>query len=138
METKKAYSPKNKPSQTVRKRYSASELSEFEGIIHEKLQKAQRELDFILESLDRSRSEDSAPSHITIEEGNENMEREKLSQLAIRQKSFIKQLQNALARIKNGTYGVCVESGKLISKARLRAVPHTTHSIEAKLRRKKD
>ena len=58
-----------------------------------------------------------------------------MSQLAARQQKFITQLENALVRIKNGTYGVCIDTGKLISKERLKAVPHTMHSIEAKLNR---
>ena len=64
------------------------------------------------------------------------MERESLNQLAARQQKFVINLENALIRIKNGTYGVCVDTGKLISKERLKAVPHTMHSIEAKLAKK--
>jgi RNA polymerase-binding transcription factor DksA len=64
------------------------------------------------------------------------LERESLNQLAARQQKFVINLENALIRIKNGTYGVCVDTGKLISKERLKAVPHTMHSIEAKLAKK--
>jgi DnaK suppressor protein len=69
----------------------------------------------------------------TLEDGADTMEKESLSQLAARQQKFSNNLENALIRIKNGTYGICVDTGKLISKERLRAVPHTTQSIEAKM-----
>ena len=68
-----------------------------------------------------------------MEDGADTAEKESLSQLAARQQKFINNLENALIRIKNGTYGVCVDTGKLIPKERLRAVPHTMHCIEAKL-----
>ena len=68
-----------------------------------------------------------------MEDGADTMEKESMNQLAARQQKFIINLENALVRIKNGTYGVCSVTGKLISKERLRAVPHTTQSIEAKL-----
>ena len=71
-----------------------------------------------------------------MEDGAETAEKENLNQLAVRQMKFAKNLENALMRIKNGTYGVCIDSGKLISKERLRLVPHTQHSIEAKLKQK--
>jgi RNA polymerase-binding transcription factor DksA len=71
-----------------------------------------------------------------LEDGADTLERESMNQLAARQQKFVINLENALIRIKNGTYGVCVDSGKLISKERLKAVPHTMHSIEAKLAKK--
>ena len=71
-----------------------------------------------------------------LEDGADTAEKENFSQLAVRQQKFITQLDNALARIKNGTYGVCIDTGKLIPKERLKAVPHTQHSIEAKLNRR--
>ncbi len=71
-----------------------------------------------------------------MEEGSDTAEKENFTQLAARQQKFIQQLDAAMARIKNGTYGICVETGKLIQKERLIAVPHTQHSIEAKLNRK--
>jgi RNA polymerase-binding transcription factor DksA len=71
-----------------------------------------------------------------LEDGADTLERENMSQLAARQQKFIINLENALVRIKNGTYGVCVDTGKLIAKDRLKAVPHTMHSIEAKLAKK--
>jgi RNA polymerase-binding transcription factor DksA len=71
-----------------------------------------------------------------LEDGADTLERESMSQLAARQQKFVANLENALIRIKNGTYGICVDTGKLISKERLKAVPHTMHSIEAKLAKK--
>lgn len=117
-------------------RYSEEELKEFEDLINEKLDKAKKELNYIKETL--SRSNDSGTDNTSgnsklLEDGADTMEKESLSQLAARQQKFINNLENALIRIKNGTYGICVDTGKLINKERLRAVPHTMHSIEAKL-----
>tara|TARA_B100000212_G_scaffold315114_1_gene269092 strand:- start:1756 stop:2139 length:384 start_codon:yes stop_codon:yes gene_type:complete len=119
-------------------KYSASELVEFEKLILEKMENAQNELDFIKESLLRSNlsGTDSTQGALkTLEDGADTMEKESLSQLAGRQQKFISNLEKALIRIKNGTYGICKDSGKLIDKKRLRAVPHATQSIEAKLKR---
>jgi len=124
-------------SQDERTRYSDDELKEFESIISEKLDKARSELKYIKESLSRSNDEgtDNTSGNIKVlEDGADMMEKENLSQLAARQQKFIIQLENAMVRIKNGTYGICVDTGKLISKERLKAVPHTMHSIEAKLK----
>ncbi len=121
-------------------RYSAEELKEFEAIILEKLEKAQKELDFLKESLRRSQDSDTADTTITskvLEDGAETIQKESLNELAARQQKFINNLNNALIRIKNGTYGICRVTGKLIPKERLRAVPHTMLSIEAKLQEKK-
>lgn len=120
-----------------RTKYSTDELAEFEGIINDKLGKAKEELDYIKATLTRKNDEgtdNTAGSVKVLEDGADTAEKENLSQLAARQQKFITQLENALIRIKNGTYGVCVDTGKLISKERLRAVPHTLHSIEAKLK----
>jgi RNA polymerase-binding protein DksA len=117
-------------------KYSAEELQEFEELIHEKLAKAKGELRALRESITRSSEEgtdDTFGNVKTLEDGADTAEKEHLSQLAARQQKFINNLENALIRIKNGTYGVCVDTGKLISKERLRAVPHTMHCIEAKL-----
>ena len=117
-------------------RYSAEELQEFEDLINDKLAKAKSELNTLRESLTRSSDEgtgETFSSIKTLEDGAETAEKEHLSQLAARQLKFIQNLEKALIRIKNGTYGVCIDTGKLISKERLRAVPHTMHSIEAKL-----
>lgn len=118
-------------------RYTDEELKEFENLILEKLQKANSELNTLKASISRESdsSGDSFSSVKTLEDGADTAEKEQLSQLAGRQQKFINNLENALVRIKNGTYGICVDSGKLISKERLRAVPHTTQSIDAKLNR---
>lgn len=118
-------------------RYSDEELQEFEQLINEKIEKAQNELSYIKESLSRKNDEstDNTINNInTLEDSADALEKENLNQLAGRQLKFIQQLEAALVRIKNKTYGVCVDTGKLISKERLKAVPHTRHSIEAKLR----
>lgn len=120
-------------------RYSREELTEFEQIIREKLTNAKREVAFIKETLSRrndSGTDNTASSAKVLEDGADTAEKESLNQLASRQLKFIQQLENALIRIKNGSYGVCIASGKLIPKERLRAVPHTQHSIEAKLQRR--
>lgn len=116
-------------------KYSPDELKEFEDLINEKLEKAKNELGVLRASLTRSdEGADTSYSAVkTLEDGADTAEKEQLSQLAARQQKFINNLEKALIRIKNGTYGVCVDTGKLISKERLRAVPHTMHSIEAKL-----
>ncbi len=121
-------------------RYSEDELQEFEALINQKLEKARDELNILKGSLTRNTDEgtDSNYSSVkTLEDGADTAEKEQLSTLAGRQQKFINNLEKALIRIKNGTYGICVDTGKLISKERLRAVPHTMHSIEAKLNTKK-
>ncbi|MFN3405120.1 MAG: TraR/DksA family transcriptional regulator [Cytophagaceae bacterium] len=120
-------------------RYSEEDLKEFEQLITEKLEKARKELNFIKEALSRkndSGTDNTAGTLKLLEDGADTAEKENYSQLAARQQKFIQQLENAMARIKNGTYGICIDTGKLIPKERLRAVPHTQHSIEAKLNRK--
>ncbi len=124
---------------TEKTKYSPDELKEFEDLIHEKLENAKNELQALRGSLTRSADEgtdDTFGNVKTLEDGADTAEKEQLSQLAARQQKFINNLENALVRIKNGTYGICVDTGKLISKERLRAVPHTMHSIEAKLGKK--
>jgi RNA polymerase-binding protein DksA len=121
-------------------RYSDSELKEFEALINNKLENAQSELSYIKESITKSSDTGTSGTHgnvKTLEDGADTAEKESLSQLAARQQKFIINLENALVRIKNGTYGICSQSGKLIGKERLRAVPHTTMSIEAKLNQPK-
>jgi DnaK suppressor protein len=122
--------------QEENKRYSEEELKEFEEIISEKLDKARSELSYIKETLTRkndSGTDNTAGTLKLLEDGADTAEKENLSQLAARQQKFINQLENALIRIKNKTYGICIDTGKLIPKERLKAVPHTMHSIEAKL-----
>ena len=133
--------PKNNSNgpEDTRTKYSEEELKEFETLILEKLERAKKELVYIKESLSRKNDESSDNSNSNLkllEDGADTLEKENFSQLAARQMKFIQQLEFAVIRIKNGTYGVCIETGKLIPKERLRAVPHTQHSIEAKLNRK--
>ena len=111
-------------------------MKEFEELILDKLEKAKGELNTLKNSLSRNNSsgtDSTATSSKVLEDGADTAEKEAISQLAARQQKFITNLENALIRIKNGTYGICKDSGKLISKERLKAVPHTTQSIEAKL-----
>ena len=120
-------------------RYSREDLSEFDQLIQDKLTAARKELSFIKETLSRNNdmgTDTTSSSAKVLEDGAETAEKESMNQLASRQMKFIQQLENAQVRIKNGTYGVCIGTGKLIPKERLRAVPHTQHSIEAKLARK--
>jgi len=122
----------------VKTKYTVAELKIFEKLINKKKETAQKELDFIKESLLRKHlaGTDSTQGALkTLEDGADTMEKESLSQLAGRQQKFINNLENALIRIKNGTYGICKDTGKLIDKKRLKAVPHATQSIEAKLNR---
>jgi RNA polymerase-binding transcription factor DksA len=115
-------------------RYSDADLSEFREIIQKKLDAAKKELAY-LQGLITRRDEggdmDEA-RYMTMEDGSVSMEREQLSQMASRQITFIDHLEKAMMRIENKTYGICRVTGKLIDKARLRAVPHATLSIEAK------
>lgn len=115
-------------------RYSDADLNEFREIINKKLDAAKKELAY-LQGLITRRDEggdmDEA-RYMTMEDGSVSMEREQLSQMASRQITFIDHLEKAIMRIENKTYGICRITGKLIDKARLRAVPHATLSIEAK------
>ena len=120
-----------------RTRYSEDELNEFASLIHKKLDKAKDEYKILKETLNRNNDEGtdatSGGNTKVLEDGAETAEKENLSQLAARQQKYIMNLENALIRIKNGTYGICSVTGKLIPKERLIAVPHTTQSIEAKM-----
>jgi len=118
-------------------RYSESDLQEFKGILLEKLRSAKEELNALATSLsspNANGTDDTAGTYKTLEDGSATLEKEQINQLAARQKKFIEQLEAALVRIENKTYGICRETGKLIPKERLRAVPHTTLSMEAKLK----
>ncbi|HSZ25464.1 MAG TPA: TraR/DksA C4-type zinc finger protein [Cytophagaceae bacterium] len=120
-------------------RYSDEELKEFEVLILEKLDNAKRELNYMKEMLSKKNDQGTDNTGGTmklLEDGADTLEKENFSQLAVRQQKFVTQLENAVARIKNGTYGICIDTGKLIPKERLKAVPHTQHSIEAKLNRR--
>ncbi|MEL6606657.1 MAG: TraR/DksA C4-type zinc finger protein [Bacteroidota bacterium] len=119
--------------QDVQKRYSAEELQVFEVVIDKKLKKANEELADILDSLGRKEENNTDTNIKMLEDSAEVAEKESLSQLAARQRKFIAELEAALVRIKNGTYGVCIVTGELIDKDRLKIVPHTRHSLAAKL-----
>lgn len=116
-------------------RYSDAELEEFRTIINAKLEDARKDYELLKQTLantDNNGTEDTSPSFKMIEDGSETLGREETAQLAGRQEKFIKHLEDALLRIRNKTYGICRVTGKLISKERLRLVPHATLSIEAK------
>jgi DnaK suppressor protein len=118
-------------------RYSDAELQEFKEIILDKLQIAREELAALTQSLsspNANGTDDTAGTYKTLEDGSATLEKEQINQLASRQKKFIENLEAALVRIENKTYGVCRETGKLIQKERLRAVPHATLSMEAKMK----
>ena len=120
-------------------KYSQDELTEFEAIIIQKLDRAKKEYGTLVSAI--SRRDDTGTDMTTgalrsLEDGTETEEKERLNQLASRQEKFIRNLEDALVRIKNGTYGVCIDTGKLIAKERLKSVPHTLHSIESKLKQK--
>ncbi|MBX7182131.1 MAG: TraR/DksA C4-type zinc finger protein [Bacteroidia bacterium] len=120
---------------TEKVRYSDEELEEFKEIILKKLDDAQKDLELLRDQIshrDDHGTDDTSPTFKLLEDGSEVMSREEINQLAVRQQKFIANLQAALVRIQNKTYGICRETGKLISKERLRIVPHATLSIEAK------
>jgi DnaK suppressor protein len=122
-----------------RTHYSKEELKEFDAIISEKLELARKQFQFAKDVLNRKNDEgtDNTTGNIKmLEDGADVLEKESFSSFAARQQKFILQLENAHARIKNGTYGICIVTGKLIPKERLKLVPHTQHTIEAKEQRK--
>ena len=117
--------------------YSAADLNGFKTLIEGKLELAQEDLRQLRASMshkDDNTTEDTAPTFKMMEDGSETMSREETAALAARQEKFIVNLENALMRIKNHTYGVCRVTGKLIPKERLKLVPHATLSMEAKQR----
>lgn len=116
-------------------RYSDEELEEFRQLIIEKLAKANSDLELLTEAFTGTNDNDisdTSPTFKVLEEGSQVLSKEENSQLAARQQKFIRDLEGALVRIQNKTYGICRVTGQLISKERLRAVPHATLSIEAK------
>jgi DnaK suppressor protein len=118
-------------------RYSDTELQEFKELITEKLRSSREELTSLAQSLSNPNmngTDDTSGAYKTLEDGSATLEKESINQLAARQRKFIDNLENALVRIENKTYGICRETGKLIPKERLRAVPHATLSMEAKLK----
>ena len=116
---------------TKKTRYTDKELKMFEKIIDEKLGKAQEELDYYLSQINELAENDGTKIK-GLDDGVGTIESTRLQQMASRQRKLIQHLNNAKLRIQNKVYGICRETGKLISKARLKAVPHATLSIEAK------
>ena len=122
-------------------RYSDEELEEFREIILRKLEKARNDLELLTEAYTNSNEHDitdTSPTFKVLEEGYQVLSKEENSRLAARQQKFIRGLENALIRIENKSYGICRVTGKLISKERLRSVPHATLSMDAKMNRKPD
>ena len=116
-------------------RYSDAELQEFKDIIIAKLTKARSDYELLKNTItleDGNDTQDTSPTFKVLEEGAAVLSKEEAGKLAQRQQKFIRHLQAALVRIENKTYGICRETGKLIPKERLRAVPHATLSIDAK------
>ena len=117
-------------------RYSDADLAEFRELIQRKLESAKKELSYLqglITRKDEMGGDNDDARYMTMEDGSMSMEREQLSQMASRQITFIDHLEKAIMRIENKTYGICRVTGRLIDKARLRAVPHATLSIEAKM-----
>ena len=117
-------------------RYNDNDLNEFKELINKKLDAAKKELAYLqglITRKDHLGGDETDNRYMTMEDGSMSMEREQLSQMASRQITYIDHLEKALIRIENKTYGICRVTGKLIDKARLRAVPHATLSLEAKL-----
>lgn len=130
-----------KKEEQKKTRYSDEELEEFRQIILKKLEKARNDLELLTEAYTNSNehgTNDTSPTFKVLEEGYQVLSKEENSRLAARQQKFIRGLENALIRIENKTYGICRITGKLISKERLRSVPHATLSIDAKMNRKSD
>lgn len=118
-------------------RYNDEELVEFKDLINQKLNKAKEDYELLKSAITQSESndtQDTSPTFKVLEEGAATLSKEEAGRLATRQAKFIQHLQGALIRIENKTYGICRETGKLITKERLRAVPHATLCIEAKSR----
>jgi RNA polymerase-binding transcription factor DksA len=123
---------------TEKTRYSDAELEEFRLLIEEKLGTAKKEYNELrsyVNNLDGNDITDTSPTFKNLEEGASTLSKEASGQLAQRQMKFIQHLEAALVRIQNKTYGVCRETGQLIPKERLRAVPHATLTVEAKNRK---
>lgn len=118
-------------------RYSDVELQEFRGLIIAKLRSSREELAALTQSLSNPNmngTDDTSGTYKTLEDGSATLEKESINQLAARQRKFIDNLDSALVRIENKTYGICRETGKLIPRERLLSVPHATLSMEAKLK----
>ena len=122
--------------ETKKTRFSDEELAEFKELILAKLEKATKDLELLTEAYTNKGdhgTDDTSPTFKVLEEGHNVLSKEENSRLAARQQKFINNLENALIRIENKTYGICRVTGKLIAKERLRSVPHATLSMDAKL-----
>ncbi|MBO4741423.1 MAG: TraR/DksA C4-type zinc finger protein [Bacteroidales bacterium] len=126
-------------TRNTKTRYSDEELAEFREIIEKKLEKARKNLELLNEAVANSADDvsDTSPTFKLLEDSGEVRSKEENARQAVRQQKFVKDLEAALVRIENKTYGICRVTGKLIPKERLRIVPHTTMSVEAKLQQKK-
>ena len=131
-----AETEENKPEKT---RYSDEELAEFREIIEKKLEKARKNLELLNEAVANSPEDvsDTSPTFKLLEDSGDVRSKEENARQAVRQQKFVKDLEAALVRIENGTYGICKVTGKLIPKERLRCVPTTTVCLEAKMKEKK-
>lgn len=122
-------------AEKTKSRYGDAELQEFKDIINGKLVEARQDLELLKGSLshkDDHGTDDTGRSFNMMEDGSETLSREEMASLAARQEKFVRNLENALIRIENKTYGICRATNKLIRKERLKLVPHATLSIEAK------
>lgn len=129
------------PKVITSQRYSDADLAEFKALILRKLEDAREELVNLQSQIinaNENGTDDTGASFKMLEDGSDTLAKEEAANLAVRQKKFIEQLEAALIRIENKTYGICRVTGKLIPKERLRAVPHTTQSMEAKMQQYKD
>ena len=111
-------------------RYSDEELDEFKEMIEGKLAEAKKQLQTLRDQLTELNESSDSSRAGTFEDGASNWQREHINKLAARQQKFIRNLEYALIRIQNKTYGVCSVTGELIDKKRLMLVPHATKSIE--------
>lgn len=120
-------------------RYSDEELQEFKALIEEKIAKARKDMQVYLDAYNNAGNDtmDTSPTFKNLEEGNQVMAKEENARLASRLEKYIKNLEAALVRIENKTYGICRATGKLIPKERLKIVPHATLSFDAKIDEKK-
>jgi len=120
----------------TRTKFTDAELSEFRDLIKKKLEFAIKDYELLKDTLshrDNNGTDDTSPTFKLLEDGSEVLSKEETTQLAVRQQKYIQSLENALIRIENKTYGICRATGQMISKERLRSVPHATLSIQAKL-----
>lgn len=135
-EAKKVEKPVKAADANEKKNYSEKDLAEFRALIVDKLEQAKKDYELLKNTLchtDDHGTDDTSPTFKALEDGSDVLTREETAQLALRQEKFIQNLQNALVRIQNKTYGICRVTGKLIPKERLLRVPHATLSIDAKM-----